>query len=349
MLAELVSNTDPAKFRIFILCINSLGPIAKELMERDIYVSRVARMTRGSSFFYPRPLINALKKLQPDIVHIHSGCWLKSAIAARLAGVKHIFYTEHGRTFPEKKMGLLLDIIASKLTDQVITVSKNLEDYMARYVLSKNIKLSTISNGIDVGRFYLYRNLNKDRHLVIGIVARLSPVKNIETLLHAIKIVIAHCPDIVVNIVGDGPEKENLITLSAQLQIQDKVNFLGFRRDIPEIVSQFDIFVLCSLSEGTSITLLEAMAAGKPIVATNVGGTPVLVKDGEGGFLFVPGDVAMFAGHIMKLVTDHQLRVKMGEYNISRVAQYFSVKAMVHEYERLYLEQVIGQNTRVAS
>ena len=156
------------------------------------------------------------------------------------------------------------------------------------------------------------------------------------TLARAMVEVRRHHPDVVLVVVGDGPERAALEGLVAGLGLGGMVQFHGFRRDIPAVLSDIDIFALSSLSEGTSITLLEAMAAGKPVVVTDVGGNPAIVTDRLNGFLVPPRNPAELAIALCSLVADPVLRDRMGEANTALVAQRYGVATMVEQYQRLY-------------
>jgi glycosyltransferase involved in cell wall biosynthesis len=170
----------------------------------------------------------------------------------------------------------------------------------------------------------------------IGIIARLALVKDVGTLLNAMQIVLKECPNCLLQIVGDGPERDKLEKLAINCGIRNKVEFLGFRRDIPEVLAGIDIFTLSSLSEGTSITILEAMAAGNPVVATRVGGNPSLIEEGVNGFLVPAGQPKELALALLRLAKDARLRERIGEVNKKKAEKEYSIQAMAANYERLY-------------
>jgi glycosyltransferase involved in cell wall biosynthesis len=172
---------------------------------------------------------------------------------------------------------------------------------------------------------------------VIGIVARLARIKNHEVLLRAYaKLRAAPEKKTRLVIVGDGPERASLEELSRQLGIAGDVSFLGERRDTPGLLSAFDIYVLPSFSEGMNLTLLEAMGAGLPVVASRVGGNVEIVEDGNTGYLFPSGNVDALSELLGRLVSEPERRVQMGQSGRERVLRQFDQRVMMQHYLSLY-------------
>jgi sugar transferase (PEP-CTERM/EpsH1 system associated) len=337
VVSDLVQALDRKRFRPVVVCLEALGPIAEELKANGIMVIKLPPMIPKLSFLFPAPLIRVIKETGASVIHVHSGCWYKGAIAGRLAGVGKIIYTEHGRTFPDSKAVILMDRLVSRITSQVVAVSHDLANYLGEIVGVFPGKVSTILNGVDMNRFPVAGSSCGEREVRIGIIARLAPVKDVATLLRAMQIVTRDCPEVLLHVVGDGPERDRLELLAEELCISNKVQFFGFRRDIPKVLAGIDIFTLSSLSEGTSMTILEAMASGKPVVATRVGGNPALIEEGVNGFLVPAGQPAELAGALLRLARDGALRERLGANNRFRTAREYSIQAMVEQYERLYV------------
>lgn len=336
VVADLVQALDRQRFRPVVACLEALGPIAEEIKAKGIEVIRLPAMVPVLSFLYPAPLIRVIRESGAAVIHVHSGCWYKTAVAGRLAGVKNIIYTEHGRTFPDHRAIILMDRIFSRITAKVVAVSEELAAYLREVVRIPADKISVILNGIDLNRFPVTGNGPPGR-VIIGVIARLAPVKDLATLLRAMRTVLRECPGAVLQVIGDGPERDRLELLAAELGVSDGVRFFGFRRDVPEILAGFDIFTLSSLSEGTSVTILEAMAAGKPVVATRVGGNPAIIEEGVNGFLVPVSDPAELALALLRLIHDEALRRSMGTANRAKAAREFGIRAATARYERLYL------------
>jgi len=337
MVADLARCLDRRLFQVTVACLQGLGPIADELRACGVRVVQVPAMTSRLSFLYPAPLIAVMRASGARIVHVHSGCWYKTAIAALYCGIGRLVYTEHGRSFPDGRLVILADRLCCRLTGSVVAVSGELADYLREVVRVPADKVSVIVNGIDVDKFPR-QHARRATPLVIGAIARLAPVKDLATLLQAMQLVLRERPELTLQVVGDGPERALLERLAERLGLGERVRFLGFRRDIPRLMAGFDIFALSSLSEGTSLTILEAMAAGKPVVATRVGGTPALIEEGVNGLLVAPGDPDQLARALLRLAEDGELRARFGEANRSAAARNYSVQAMTRGYERLYAQ-----------
>jgi sugar transferase (PEP-CTERM/EpsH1 system associated) len=337
VVSSLIQHLDQTRYTSVVACVEGLGPLALELQSKGIRVIKVSPMVPMVSFFFPSQLVQVIKGVNPDAVHVHSGCWHKAALAARLSGVKNIIYTEHGRIFPDSRAVVFLDWLYSPLTRHVVAVSDNLADYMCSAVGIAKSKISVIMNGIDVERFRSARVRRvAGEGLRVGIIARLAPVKDIATLVRAVAIVQRRHPNLLLVIVGDGPERNSLESLVQDLGLTSVVTFQGFRRDIPAVLEEIDIFTLSSLSEGTSITLLEAMASGKPVVVTDVGGNRAVVEQGVNGLLVPAAEPESLARALSALADDPRLCDSMALANIEKVTQHYSVQAMACHYEALY-------------
>ncbi len=334
--ADLVRNLDKSRFKPVVVCINELGSLGEELLAEGFTVIRLKRMIPILSFLFPFELIKVIRRYRPDVIHVHCGCWHKAAMAGWLTGVNNIIYTDHGRLFPDSWKTILLDRIFSRVTHHIVAVSESIADYLHGVVGLDRQKISVIINGIDVFRFKSSSRSIPVLAQRIGIIARLAPVKDIGTLIKAMQLVIGACPDSHLEVVGDGQERAMLEKVTQNLDIASSVTFHGFRRDIPEVLREIDIFVLSSLSEGTSITLLEAMASGKPVVVSNVGGNPAIVEHGLNGFLVPSGDHVAMAAAIIRLLSDGDLRKRMSEANVRVVEQRYSLRTMTEQYEKLY-------------
>jgi glycosyltransferase involved in cell wall biosynthesis len=200
-------------------------------------------------------------------------------------------------------------------------------------------KVSVIINGVDSGKFAMTtRAKSPSAPIRIGTVARLEPVKDHATLLQAMRVLVDKGADVQLEIIGDGSSRQSLEQLVKDLGLNDLVRFLGAQRDIPSLLAGIDIFALSSLSEGTSISILEAMAAGKPVVATAVGGNPALVHDDKNGLLVPPSDPEALAEALLWLIKDEELRLRIGKVNRNMAELKFGKSTMTRLYECLYTD-----------
>jgi glycosyltransferase involved in cell wall biosynthesis len=303
-----------------------------------------------------------LKREKPAIVHTHTykagilGCW-----AAKMAGVPIIIHTPHGHIFfghfnpLVTRFFMMIERLTAGIADRMVALTEGeRRDYIACSVANPE-KMVTIHSGVNIDRFIKVKvsSEGKKRSLdlnaeapVVGTVGWLLPIKGPIYLLRAMAEVWQSHPDIHLVYVGKGDLEEDVKGEAYRTGVSDKVKFLGWRSDIPEIMQVLDVFVLPSLNEGMGRVLVEAMAAGKPIVASNVGGIPDLVKDGQNGFLVGPGDVNGLSLAMKKLIEDEELRVKMGAKGRA-MAQSYGVDEMIRKidelYTALYQEKVLAQ------
>jgi glycosyltransferase involved in cell wall biosynthesis len=254
-----------------------------------------------------------------------------------------LVFTEHGRLSdagPSRRRRLANQVLANA-PDGVFTVSKDLKQHLAAEGFSPD-RIGVIYNGIDICPPPSAADRARARQLigasddvfVIGTVARLDPVKDLGTLIDAAALLASTQPIRVV-VIGDGPEKLRLKELAAASGITANVSFVGYRDDARDWLAGFDAYVNSSTSEGVSLTILEAMAAERPVVATGVGGTPEIV-DETCGRLVSPRDPAGLAAALDAVARDAPLRESLGRAARRRVASRFTLGRMIDEYASVY-------------
>jgi glycosyltransferase involved in cell wall biosynthesis len=267
-----------------------------------------------------------------------------------MAGVPIIVHTPHGHVFYGhfgslvSRAFLILEKITARITDRMVALTETeRKDYVTLKVCVPE-KTLTIHSGVDIDRYMTARVNVKEKKqslginlegLVVGTVGWLLPIKGPMYLLKAMACIWQSRPGTRLVFVGKGELEEELRAEAFRLGVSDKVTFLGWRDDVPEIMQLFDIFVLPSLNEGMGRVLVEAMAAGKPIVASRVGGILDLVTHGQNGFLVNPGDVDGLAHAIKKLLINKEMRDEVGKRG-RIVAQDFGVEKMVEKIDALY-------------
>jgi glycosyltransferase involved in cell wall biosynthesis len=291
------------------------------------------------------PLLETwFRTVAPDVVHVHSGAWLKAARAARHTGVPIVVHTAHGLNDDDAWYVPLLNRLAARYTDWVALVSAPLHDYMARRVKVDPAKMRVIPNSVNTDHFRSGPPTGALRHrlgigsdrLVVGIVARLDPVKNHALLIDAFARVRSLVPTATLVIIGDGLLRSSLESRSRLLGLEQDIHFAGASNDIPALYRELDVFVLSSDAEGTSMSILEAMASRVCVVATAVGGTPDLLAGGASGMLVPPGDPAALAGALTEVLRDAALRRRLAEAGRARVEKHYSEPLMIDAYEALY-------------
>ena len=301
-------------------------------------------------------LKDILKTKDISLMHAHgSKAALVGRIAGRLAGTPVNFYTVHNSIFYPDWHNLKLaamTLVETKLshyTDRIITVSEALRlEIINREGLSPDLPV-TVYNGIEIEQFYsasdkpgLRRELGlpSDGKLV-GTVARLSSQKGISHFIKAISQITEKQVHYIIT--GDGPQREELLLLTRQLNLQEKIIFTGARNDIPKLLAALDIFVMPSITEGLSIAILEAMASFLPVAASRVGGIPEIVQDGVTGILVPSRDEKALAQAISELLTNEEKTRSMGITARKQVELNYSAAAMGNRVTQLYFEALANK------
>ncbi|MEW6614138.1 MAG: glycosyltransferase family 4 protein [Thermodesulfobacteriota bacterium] len=295
---------------------------------------------------------------KPAIVHTHTskagilGRWVSFFTRVPIAVHTphgHIFYGYYGRV--KTKVFILIERVTAIITDRIIALTKREKEEHIQFNISKSHKFVVIHSGVPLENFSknldntdeLKKNLGIHiTDLIVGTIGRLVEIKGHRYLLDAARLVLNKIANVTFLLIGDGYLMTELIDYTYALGIENKVIFAGWRSDIPQLINTFDIFALPSLNEGMGRVLVEAMAMGKPIVASDIGGIPDLVKDGANGILFPPRDVDAMAEAIIKLLLDRELARKMGKEG-ERVSLNYGTGTMIKKIEGLYEDLLRGK------
>jgi glycosyltransferase involved in cell wall biosynthesis len=338
LLVEFARCADRRRFDLHFVSLGGRGVLAEDLEAHDWPVTPLDEPSGFRPGLVLR-LARLFRRQRIDIVHTHDERpHVYGAFAAQLAGARRLIHTRHhgmaDRLTP-RQTGLVRT--ASRLTDRFVCVSADSARQAVRQGVSSRI-VRTLHNGIDLMRFD--PSQARDGGPVVA-VARLSPEKDITTLLHAAALAVAEDPSFRLEIAGDGPCMADLRRMAADLSLDGCVHFHGQVREVPALLARAGLFVLSSRTEGVSLTLLEAMACGLAVVATRVGGNPEVVADGETGLLVAPGDPAALALALLRLRRDDGERRRMEQAGRRRVERCFDVRRMTAAYETLYLGQEV--------
>ena len=326
-----------------VTCIESRGELGEQLAAEGHRVNVIP--ARGLATNIVAPDLEAwFRRLKPDVVHSHSGVWLKAVRAARRAGVAGCIHTVHGLLDREPFYSAFLKRTAALQTDVIAAVSQPLHEHLASDVGIERRRLQLITNGVDTdhfrpgsatGRLRKHFGID-DTRFVIGHVARLTPVKNQHLLIDAFAEMHRARRAAFLAIIGDGPLRSALESQIAQLGISGHVGFFGVTRNAAGVYREFDAFVLSSTAEGTSMSVLEAMATGLCVVATDVGGNSHLLDHGRAGVLVPSNNAFALASALTRVHDNGALRFEVGEEARTRAATVFSEHAMINAYEAAY-------------
>ena len=344
-LSRVISGLDPQRFEN-IICTVSPVP---ENVSGDFHcvsLNRTGRKTGSLVADFAR----LFRQVKPDIVHSRNWGAIEAVLAAKLVRVPRVIHSEHGRDIntmngdPWRRR--VFRRFAYGLADEVFAVSGELREHYSAQVGIAEARIGLVPNGVDTERFQPDDEARIRMRSQLGIcpvafiagtVGRLDPVKDHKTLLHAAELLGSSETNSHIVIVGGGPEHEILKTrIAASPALRGRVHLAGESAQPEHWLNAFDVFVLPSLSEGMSNTLLEAMATALPCVVTDVGANPDLVDDGESGYLVPVRDAKAIADRVLRLAVDAQLRFRMGQRGRLKVTQEFSMARMLENYTRLY-------------
>lgn len=344
---DLVRLTDQDRFDVLVTCLGEAGALGDDFARAGIAVESLGLLDRRTPSMV-RAIAKYLKSKRPDILHTHNPSpHLVGALAARLARVPVVIHTKHGRNYPTIRKKVLQNRFASWLTDAVIAVSNDSADVARDIERVPHSKVHVIRNGIDLDRFHVHREIDRSTvRRAIHVARLIYPTKDQETLLRAVRLVADKEPAFLLDIVGDGPHRARLEALCDELHLRRHVKFHGFRDDVHVMLARAEFFVLSSVKEGLSITLLEAAATGLPIVATRVGGNPEVVLDRETGLLVPPESPESLAAAMLELLACPEAAEQMGTAGRNHVQEVFDLKVVVAAYEAQYMSLLHSKQGR---
>jgi len=358
---KLIRSLDPGLFEHYICTLRGTAQTARQWAP-NVKLLNGGREGAAFQFNVPR-LVRIMRAIRPAIVHSRNWGGIEAIVAARLAGVPVALHSEHGYEL-DMRLGLplhrrVLRHLVYRMGDAVATVTRELRDYHSAQAWWKQNCIRVLYNGVDAREFRpqpqvreaVRRQLSLPADaLVLGSVGRMVPLKDFLTLLKAARNLAPEVSNLHVVLVGSGPELDTLRNYVADCQeLSRRVLFAGTLDYVADVLNAMDIFVLPTLIEGMSNTLLEAMAVGLPVVATRVGGNPEVVSEGACGYLFTPQDVSGLTCLLRTLLRDEHLRREFGSAARQRALQEFSLEAMVGRYSNLYLDLASRRSAFCAS
>ncbi len=347
-IANLIDRMDQKRFEHILCAVSRLGPWADQFR-----IVQVVQLEQKRKTFAVQvgPLAQVIRNTRPHIVHSRNWGSLEAVVAARWVRSCRVIHSEHGVEVDpaaEPRRRIWFRRLAFEMADRVFSVSYHLREMLARCTGFPRRRIGVLHNGVDTERFrkdsrvrYRFRaELGlSDHEFCIGCVGRLSRIKDYPTILRAAEGLDQFCPHWRLLILGTGTECRELEQfVVAKPILRRRVRFLGASDRVPEFLNAIDAYVLPSLREGISNSLLEAMAASLPVVATDTGGNPELVVNGESGLLFPVGDFERLTELLALLYQKPDMRERLGSRAVQRVALEFSLDSMISKYEQMYQE-----------
>lgn len=358
MLVTLINQTCQC-YRHAVICLEGYGALRDQIEPDDVVCVALAKRPGKDWRCYFR-LWRVLRDLRPDLVHTYNIGAVDVAPVARLAGVRRVVHAERGRDAAdprgESRKHQLLRRWLLPFIDRYLAVSMDLQDWLVEKVGIPFSRVACIPNGIDATAFAGTAHERGVRPLLgafapagtvlIGTVGRLDAVKDHAGLIAAFRILCEALPhqreQLRLVLLGGGPQRAALEAQIARGELSTQVRLLGNRSDVAALLAEFDVFALSSIAEGMPGVLLEAMASGLPVVATDVGGVGEVVVAGMTGTLVPAGDPHALAAALRTYVADEQLRRRHGAAGRARVAARFSLHSMVSAYVALY-DELLGR------
>lgn len=352
-IANLIGRMDPDRFEHILCAVFRLGPLVDRYPAERVRIACLGQKERRLAI-QVGPLARMIRELKPDIVHSRNWGALEAVVAGRWVRSCPVIHSEHGveiNPSAEPWRRSFFRRVAFGMADRVFSVSYQLQEALARRTGFPIDKIGVIHNGVETGRFRPDASKRRDvrrelgiseQEFCIGCVGRLNRIKDYPTMLRAAEMLAKSCASKSsaawrLFIVGDGPELANLREfVNARPALQGRVHFLGASDRVADLLNAMDSYVLPSLCEGISNSLLEAMATGLAVVVSNTGGNPEVVVNGESGLLFPVGDARQLADQLLLLSTQRELRIRLGQQALRRVKEQFSLDSMVEKYANMY-------------
>jgi glycosyltransferase involved in cell wall biosynthesis len=294
------------------------------------------------------------RRLKPQVVHTHQiGTLLYAGPAARLAAVPVVVHTEHGKHYADRSRTRALGRIAGRFVERFFCLTQDIASEVRARRIVPDRKIRVIPNGIDLTRFQVMDPKEHCRQAcalpaagpIIGTIGRMVALKRYDVLIRAFSRIGDSYPGAHLVLVGDGPLRPELVRLAERLKLSHRVHFPGHQSEPERYLRCMDVFALSSESEGMPQVIMEAAAAGIPIVASGVGGIPELIKHNESGLLVEPGDEEALAAGLHHLLGNPQLSSKLSRAAKERVLAHHGVNRMAGDYHRAFLELLALERT----
>ncbi|WP_168222149.1 glycosyltransferase [Aquisphaera giovannonii] len=333
-----------------VICVEKPGMLASQVDALGAPIL-CAEKPPGLNYGSVGRIREFLHRLKPDVVHTHQvGALLYAGPAARREKVPVVVHTEHGNRMARQRSLIrrarvgLLWAIGGFYVDRFFCVSEDIADSVRTSCIVPGRKVAVVPNGIDTSIFSWGGDPEVSRRelkippdvAVIGTVGRLDEVKSQDLLIRGFSRITDHAPAPHLLLVGDGTERPRLQHLADQLKISDRVHFAGYQSQPERFLGVMNVFALTSRSEGMPLSILEAWAAGLPVVASNVGGIPKLIVDGQTGLLFESGEETALADALSRLLTNTLEAARIGEAGRQHVRSRFDVEVMARNYGAHY-------------
>lgn len=350
-IVNLINHMPESAYRHAVIALTEITDFRQRIQRSDVKFIAMNKAPGHVFWIYPQ-LYRVFRELRPSIVHTRNLAALEAQVPAWLSGVVARVHGEHGRDVGDydgtNKKCQWIRRIYSPFVKHYIALSRDLAEYLVHPVGISSKRVTQIYNGVDAIRFHPAQHrqpipgspFNDDRYWIIGTAGRMQTVKDQTNLARAFAQAIQRLPALRQHLrlimVGEGPLRQESQRILEAAGVADLAWLPGERKDIPDVVRGLDCFILPSIAEGISNTILEAMASGLPVIATAVGGNMELVEEGRSGRLVPASSSSHLADAIMELAQQPEVAQSMGRYGRQLVERNYSMDAMVRNYQQLY-------------
>ena len=349
---NLINTMPDDNYRHAVICMTDYTDFRNRIKKDAVQVYCLNKKPGQDFAVYVR-LWRLLREIKPDILHTRNLSALEAQLSGLLAGIKHRIHGEHGRDLDDvdgtNPRYVMLRRLFRPVVQRYVPMSKDLENWLIKQINVPAQKITQVYNGVDLSRFKLSDDKpiallppdfrSKDL-MLIGTVGRLDPVKDqitlVQAFIHLLKLDPAAKNKVRLIVVGAGALQPQLQALSRDAGVDDLIWFAGERQDVADIMQTLDLFVLPSINEGISNTILEAMATALPVIATDVGGNPELVINDQTGYLVPKQNPAAMAAAFKHYLDNPALLAIHGQAGRARCVSTFSLNRMISDYVTIY-------------
>jgi glycosyltransferase involved in cell wall biosynthesis len=357
VVASLALGVDRSRFEMAVCLTRGYGQLSEAVRAAGIPLDLAVPQTRLNHYIAPWHVARAIRRHRPDIVHTHGlpGMTVVGPLAFLRQAPKWIHTFHYGNYPYDNARYMFAERVFSRAATELVAVAEAQRQALIKYHRLDPATIITLPNGVRDNAFFAERDATRRRKreelglpldaTIVGTIAVLSEQKGVQYLIDAAKLVHERMPGVLFVVAGDGKLRESLTQQAAAAGLGETMRFIGWRQDVGELLLAFDIYVMSSLWEAMPLALLEAMAAGRPIVVTDVGDNRRIVLDGQAARVVPPADGPAIATAVIELLEHPEQALELAARARARFESRFTIAKMVAAYEQLY--QCAGDRSRL--
>lgn len=355
-LINLINHLPRHQYQHTILSLTTASEFKKRIQNKNVTIICLNK-DPGPLHLYYRKIWKIIRQINPDIVHTRNLSAIECQIVAAFSKIRYRIHSEHGRDIGDiqgtNRKNIVLRRLMKPFIHHFIALSYDIKKYLMNKIKIPEDQISLIYNGVDTHKFKpMYGGPNLAKHVRSNVsfvsIGRIQKVKNFPMLISAAKILLDKLKDkniksnFSVHIIGDGPELLHCKNLASHFGVVEFIKFYGHQENISEILNELDVFILPSLVEGISNTILEAKSCGLPVIATDVGGNSEIINlhDEQDGILVPSSNPKVLADAMLQFIENSELINQMGKNARISAINHFSLEAMVNKYHKVYAKEI---------